>query len=81
MTAFGMQVERLQALIKFADNHRCEVADQPPTDVPEFVDRDRDDRRLGVPRVDGMVSLGEDARERIYVVALDSGAVYRLDPG
>jgi hypothetical protein len=40
----------------------------------------RDDRRLNVPNANGIVSFGEDARERVYVVALDSGAVYRLDP-
>jgi glucose/arabinose dehydrogenase len=41
----------------------------------------RGDMRLNVPRKRGIVSFGEDARERIYVVVLDSGAVYRLDPG
>ncbi len=40
----------------------------------------RRDRALGVPRVAGLSSFGEDARGRIYVVSL-AGPVYRLAAG
>jgi glucose/arabinose dehydrogenase len=38
----------------------------------------RGDRRLGVGRRVGMVSFGTDARDRVYVVEMNSGRVSRL---
>ena len=41
----------------------------------------RGDRPLGVGRHVGMVSFGTDARHRVYVVEMTSGAVFRLAAG
>jgi hypothetical protein len=38
----------------------------------------RGDRSLGVGRHPGIVSFGVDARDRLYVVKLESGRVLRL---
>ena len=67
---------RLRGRYLYGDYCSGEIRALRPT-----LKRGRGDRRLSVPRKRGMVSFGEDARGRIYVAVLDSGAVYRLDPG
>ncbi len=47
--------------------------------IPDL-DGSRRDRSLGVERVQGLVSFGVDGRKRVYVIAMSSGVVSRLDP-